>query len=544
MLELRQPSRAAEWLRSRVTGALRTDSRRVNPGDGFIAWPGAATDGRRHVAAALQNGASACLVEHAGVDAFGFDNEAIAAYPQLKPATGPIAAAYFEQPTRQLDVVAITGTNGKTSTAWWLAHSLLNIKHDMQVPCGIVGTLGIGWPRYGGTGRDFSFDVAANGLTTPDPVLLQQNFRAMADSGVRACAIEASSIGIEEHRLEGTRIRTAVFTNFTQDHLDYHGSMQAYWQAKASLFQWPGLKSAVVNVDDAKGLELAALVRARPEARVDDHPLDLWTVSCTGPARLQARDITYDAAGLHFCVAEGDAVHALATHLIGQYNVSNLLCVIGAMRTLGVPLAACVAACHELLPVPGRMECLGGPGQPLVAVDYAHTPDALGHALQALRPLVAQRGGQLWCVFGCGGDRDPIKRPLMGAMAAQHADRVIVTNDNPRSEQPQAIISQILPGLAGFEPVVVQADRALAIAQALAQADAHDVVLVAGKGHEDYQEIAGVKQPFSDRVQVAQGLQAWTPPAQTQTSRSTPKSMPKTVSQPSPSPSPKRGGNS
>ena len=542
MLELRQPSPAAEWLRSRVTGALRTDSRRVNPGDGFIAWPGAATDGRRHVAAALQNGASACLVEHAGVDAFGFDNEAIAAYPQLKAATGPIAAAYFEQPTRQLDVVAITGTNGKTSTAWWLAHSLSNIQHDMKVPCGLVGTLGIGWPRYGGTGRDFSFDVAANGLTTPDPVLLQQNFRAMADAGVRACAIEASSIGIEERRLEGTRIRTAVFTNFTQDHLDYHGSMQAYWQAKASLFQWPGLKSAVVNVDDAKGLELAALVRARPDARVDDHPLDLWTVSCTGPARLQACDIAYGAAGLHFCVVEGEARHALSTHLIGQYNVSNLLCVMGAMRSLGVPLAACVAACHELLPVPGRMECLGGPGQPLVAVDYAHTPDALGHALQALRPLVAQRGGQLWCVFGCGGDRDPIKRPLMGAMAAQHADRVIVTNDNPRSEKPQAIISQILPGLAGFEPVVVQADRSLAIAQALAQADAHDVVLVAGKGHEDYQEIAGVKQPFSDRVQVAQALQAWTPPAQTQTARATPESMPKTVSQPSPSP--KLGGDS
>ena len=542
MLELRQPSPAAEWLRSRVTGALRTDSRRVNPGDGFIAWPGAATDGRRHVAAALQNGASACLVEHAGVDAFGFDNEAIAAYPQLKAATGPIAAAYFEQPTRQLDVVAITGTNGKTSTAWWLAHSLSNIQHGMKVPCGLVGTLGIGWPSYGGTGRDFSFDVAANGLTTPDPVLLQQNFRAMADAGVRACAIEASSIGIEERRLEGTRIRTAVFTNFTQDHLDYHGSMQAYWQAKASLFQWPGLKSAVVNVDDAKGLELAALVRARPDARVDDHPLDLWTVSCTGPARLQACDIAYGAAGLHFCVVEGEARHALSTHLIGQYNVSNLLCVMGAMRSLGVPLAACVAACHELLPVPGRMECLGGPGQPLVAVDYAHTPDALGHALQALRPLVAQRGGQLWCVFGCGGDRDPIKRPLMGAMAAQHADRVIVTNDNPRSEKPQAIISQILPGLAGFEPVVVQADRSLAIAQALAQADAHDVVLVAGKGHEDYQEIAGVKQPFSDRVQVAQALQAWTPPAQTQTARATPESMPKTVSQPSPSP--KLGGDS
>ena len=505
MLEHHHPVRAAQWLHSRVTGTLRTDSRRVCPGDGFIAWPGAATDGRHHVAAAVKNGAVACLVELAGVDAFGFDGDAIATYAQLKAATGPIAAAYFEQPARQLDVIAITGTNGKTSIAWWLAHALSNTKHDMNNSCGLVGTLGIGWPRYDATGEHFSFDVAANGLTTPDPVLLQQNFRDMVDAGVRACAIEASSIGIEEHRLDGTCIRTAVFTNFTQDHLDYHGSMQAYWQAKASLFEWPDLKSAVVNVDNAKGLELAEALRACGEARA----LDLWTVSCTGPARLQAHDITYGAAGLHFCVVEGVAQYALSTHLIGQYNVSNLLCVIGAMRSLGVPLAECVAACHELLPVPGRMECLGGHGQPLVAEDYAHTPDALAHALQALRPLVAQRGGQLWCVFGCGGDRDSIKRPLMGTMAASHADRVIVTNDNPRSEQPQAIISQILLGLAGFEPVLVQADRALAIAQALAQADARDVVLVAGKGHEDYQEIAGVKQPFSDRVQVAQALQAW-----------------------------------
>ncbi len=517
MLEFNQPPQAAQWLQSRVTGTLCTDSRVVRPGDGFIAWPGAATDGRRHVSAALQNGARACLVEHGGVDAFAFDNEAIATYPQLKAATGPIAAAYFEQPTQQLDVVAITGTNGKTSIASWLAHSLSNIKHAMHIPCGLVGTLGIGWPHYDDTGQHFSFDVVANGLTTPDPVLLQQNFRSMADAGVRACAIEASSIGIEENRLDGTFIRTAVFTNFTQDHLDYHGTMQAYWQAKASLFAWPGLKSVVVNIDDAKGVELVASLRAATDAHLhanlDVQALDLWTVSCAGSARLQARDVTHDAAGLRFCVVEGEDQHALATHLIGQYNVSNLLCVIGAMRSLGVPLAACIEACHALLPVPGRMEFQGGHGQPLVAVDYAHTPDALGHALQALRPLVAQRGGQLWCVFGCGGDRDPIKRPLMGAMAASHADRVIVTTDNPRSERPQAIISQILLGLAEFEPVVVQPDRTLAIAQAVTQADARDVVLVAGKGHEDYQEIAGIKQPFSDRVQVARALQSWTSPA-------------------------------
>ena len=513
MQELQQPSEAAQWLQSRVTGSLRTDSRAVRAGDGFIAWPGAATDARRHVASALQNGARACLVELAGVEPFGFDHEAVAAYPQLKRAAGPIAAAYFGQPSQRLEVVAMTGTNGKTSIAWWLAHSLSNLKQTIQLPCGVIGTLGIGKPQYQAASSQFSFNVVANGLTTPDPVLLQQSFHAMAEAGVRACAVEASSIGIAESRLEGTRIHTAVFTNFTQDHLDHHGTMQSYWQAKASLFEWPGLQAAVVNVDDAKGLELAASLRARIGGGTGQNALDLWTVSCTGPARLQAQDIACDAAGLRFCVVEGESRFALATHLIGQYNVSNLLCVIGAMRSLGVPLAACVAACHELVPVPGRMDCLGGQGQPLVAVDYAHTPDALGHALQALRPLVEQRGGKLWCVFGCGGDRDPIKRPLMGAMAARHADRVIVTNDNPRSEMPQTIISQILPGLAGFGPVVVQADRAVAIAQAVAQADAHDVVLLAGKGHEDYQETAGIKQPFSDRVQAARALQGWTAPA-------------------------------
>ena len=519
MRELAQPSDAARWLHSRVTASLQTDSRKVRPGDGFIAWPGAATDGRQHVASALQSGAVACLVEQSGVEPFGFDNEAvhdaIAAFPQLKRGAGPIAAAYFGEPSYRLDVIAVTGTNGKTSVAWWLAHSLSFLEQTIQYPCGLIGTLGIGNPLYGGTDSPFSFNVVANGLTTPDPVLLQQSFRDMADAGMRACAVEASSIGIEERRLDGTRIRIAVFTNFTQDHLDYHSSMQAYWQAKASLFEWPGLESAVVNIDDAKGRVLAESLSARNDhaSTTPSQTLDVWTVSCVGPARLQACDITYDANGLQFCVVEAESRHVLSSQLIGQYNVSNLLCVIGAMRCLDFPLAACVVACQKLLAVPGRMEFQGGQGEPLVAVDYAHTPDALAHALEALRPLAVQRGGQLCCVFGCGGDRDPIKRPLMGAVAARHADAVIVTSDNPRSEKPQAIISQILLGLAGFGRVVVQEDRALAIAQALAQASANDVVLVAGKGHEDYQETAGLKRPFSDRVEVGLALQGWTDPA-------------------------------
>jgi UDP-N-acetylmuramoyl-L-alanyl-D-glutamate--2,6-diaminopimelate ligase len=295
-----------------------------------------------------------------------------------------------------------------------------------------------------------------------------------------------------------------VLSNLTQDHLDYHGDMASYGQAKARLFAWPGLRAAVINVDDPYGLELAADLTERSSG------LDLWTVSMAAckanTARLQAQDISYAAQGVAFTVVEGAQRLPLVTRLVGAYNIANVLGVIASMRTLGVPLQAAVAACGGLTPVPGRMECVSQPGQPLVAVDYAHTPDALAKALDALKPLVLARGGQLWCVFGCGGDRDTSKRPLMGAVAGAHADRVVVTSDNPRSEAPDAIISQILLGLGGVKNVAVEPDRARAIAQTLAQAAAADVVLLAGKGHESYQEIAGQRQPFSDLAQVRSAL--------------------------------------
>jgi UDP-N-acetylmuramyl-tripeptide synthetase len=486
---LHTPHEAADWLRSRVTGELHCDSRRVDRGDGFIAWPGAATDGRKFVATALQQGATACLVELSGSEAYGFSGDAVAGYEGLKAATGPIGALFYGEPTQELEVLAVTGTNGKTSTAWWLAQALSNLQ-PRAMPCGLIGTLGIGRPPH----------VEATGLTTPDPVLMQRHFRRFVEEGARACAIEASSIGIVERRMDGTRIRVAAFTNFTQDHLDYHGTMQAYWEAKAELFRWPGLQAAVVNLDDERGEILAQ--------ELHGGGLDLWTYSCVQQARLQAQEIGYSEGGLRFFVAEGGERHLLQTQLIGQYNVSNLLGVLGMMRALGVPLAAAVAACGDLLPVPGRMERLNVPGQPLVAVDYAHTPDALDKGLQALRPLAAQRGGRLWCVFGCGGDRDPTKRPLMAAVAEKNADRVVVTSDNPRSEKPEAIISQVLLGLSHAESVEVQADRALAIAETVAAAAPEDVILVAGKGHEDYQEIAGVKHRFSDQAHATHALKA------------------------------------
>lgn len=498
MQQLHSPAEAARWLRAQVRGTLQTDSRRVGAGDGFIAWPGAARDGRQFVAAALAQGAAACLVERAGVEAYGFADARIAAYEGLKAASGPIAAAYYEQPSERLAVLAVTGTNGKTSTSWWLAQALSVLQP--QAPCGLIGTLGVG--RVPAPGFAAGHTIVSTGLTTPDPVLLQQTLRRFVDEGLAACAIEASSIGIAERRLDGTRIRTAIFTNFTQDHLDYHGSMDAYWRAKAALFDWPGLRAAVLNLDDPKGVALASALATRD--------LDRWTVSTRGAAgaRLRAEDIRMGEHGVHFAVCEGAAREVLETQTLGEYNVSNLLGVIATLRSLGVPLAQAVRACRGLHPVPGRMEFQGGEGLPLAVVDYAHTPDALAQVLQALRPLAAQRGGRLWCVFGCGGDRDPHKRPLMGAAAVAHADRIVLTSDNPRSEAPQAIIEQIRPGLGAHGAVQIVLDRAEAIGAALHAADTRDVVLVAGKGHEDYQETGGVRRPFSDGREVGLALQA------------------------------------
>jgi UDP-N-acetylmuramoyl-L-alanyl-D-glutamate--2,6-diaminopimelate ligase len=501
MQNFQTPTQAAQWLRQRVTGTLRSDSRTVVAGDGFIAWPGTVVDSRQYVADALQRGATACLVEQDGAAAFALAGEATASIQGLQRNTGLIASEFLGTPSADLAVVAVTGTNGKTSTVWWLAQALSASPGAQARPCAMVGTLGVGRPPAGAnaSGAQAVANIVSTGMTTPDPVLLQRTLRQFVTDGLSACAMEASSIGIEEHRLDGTQIRVAVFTNFTQDHLDYHGSMAAYWDAKRKLFAWPGLVCAVINVDDVQGAQLAPVLAATN--------LDVWTVSCKHTtARLQARAIGYETNGLRFDVVEGDESCVLQTRTIGTYNVSNLLGVIGAMRGLGVPLQAAVQACSALHPVPGRMECLGEPGEPLVVVDYAHTPDALGQALSALRPLATQRGGRLWCVFGCGGDRDPSKRPVMGAIASQKADQVVVTSDNPRSEKPEAIVAQILLGLVQSKSVTVQTDRALAIAEAIGRAAAQDVVLVAGKGHEATQEIAGAKHAFLDSDHAVRAL--------------------------------------
>lgn len=484
LTRLKSPQAAARWLTEWVTGTLRTDSRQVEPGDAFIAWPGYANDGRQYVSSALQAGATTCLVEADGVEAFAFTDARIAALPRLKAATGAIAHEVFRRPSERLRVVATTGTNGKTSTAWWTAQVLTLLGQR----CGVIGTLGIGEPPV--AGREARIDFT--GLTTPDPVTLHAAFARMADAGFVACAMEASSIGIVEHRLDASRVEVALFTNFTRDHLDYHGTMEAYWAAKRQLFAWPQLKAASVNADDAQGAQLAQELAGT---------LDLWTYGVNrDDVRLAARDVHYTDTGLAFTVAEqGGERAAVRTTLIGDYNVANLLAVFGGLRALGVPLADMAALAPQLTAVPGRMQRVpAAAGQPLAVVDYAHTPDALDKVLAALRSLAQARGGKLVCVFGCGGNRDASKRPLMGAIAERLADRAVITSDNPRHEVPGAILADIVAGLARPDEALVIEDRRSAIARAIAEAGARDVVVIAGKGHEDYQDVAGVKHPFSD----------------------------------------------
>ena len=492
---------ALAWLRARGAQRLVVDSRQVTAGDAFIAWPGAAHDGRRFIGDALRAGARACLVDAEGIEAFdAAQDPRVAALPGLKRGLGDLAAAFAGHPSRSMRVVAITGTNGKTSSAWWLAQAsgLLGARAVS------VGTLGIGEPRPGAS-RD---DWTATGLTTPDPVTLQQALARQFKLGVRVCALEASSIGIVEHRLQGLQVEVALFTNFTQDHLDYHGTLPAYWSAKRRLFDWPGLRAAVVNLDDPQGVTLAGELGDR---------LELWTVSIDRPARLRARSVRATAQGTAFELVEGDQRRPVEVPFIGRFNVHNLLGVVAALRALGHGLPEIADVLPRLTAVPGRLEAHdAGPAQPLAVIDYAHTPDALEQTLKALRPTVQARGGRLWCVFGCGGDRDRSKRPLMGAIAAQHADEVVLTSDNPRGEDPVQILRDIAQGLGrrasgvsvASGRVKIEADRAAAVAWALRQAQPGDGVLVAGKGHEEYQEIAGVRHPSRDADLIGRGFAA------------------------------------
>ena len=460
------------------------DSRRVRPGDLFAAFPGDFADGRDYIPDAIARGAAAVLWQSG--DGFAWRDEwrlPNLGAPDLRRLCGPLAHAVLGQPSERLSLIAVTGTNGKTSISQWLARL-----HPRR--CAVIGTLGAGFPD----------GQAETGFTTPEAAMLARYLADFADQGAQACALEASSVGIEEGRLDGARVDVAVFTNLTRDHLDYHGSMENYAAAKEKLFRWPRLRLAVVNLDDACGRELMQRTSA---SRVVGYTQEGRGADRQGVVRAEAVE---DApGGLRFTLAAPNGRARVETRLVGRFNVSNLLATAAVLLDAGLTPAEVAARCAELPAPPGRLETVGGQGEPLVVVDYAHTPDALENALGALRSTAAARGGQLIAVFGCGGDRDRGKRPLMGEVARRLADRVVLTSDNPRREDPAAILAEIGAAVPDAEVI---ADRGAAIRRTIGAAAANDVVLLAGKGHEPYQEIAGVRRPFSDVGEARAALNA------------------------------------
>lgn len=452
------------------TTSLCADSRAVRPGDVFVAMPGHRSDGRAYIADAVRSGAAAVLHE-AGV-AVDVAVPAIAV-PNLAALSGELAHLVYGRPSEQLWLAGVTGTNGKTSVSQWIAQAM----QLFDCPCAVIGTLGNGFPN--------KLTESAN--TTPDAITLHRLLARFVEHGAIACAMEVSSIGLDQNRIGGVELDVAVFTNLTRDHLEYHGSMAAYGAAKAKLFDWPGLGAAVINLDDPFGAELDRKLAGR--IRSIGYTLT-GKVGCG--ETLAAQDLAMTATGIAFTLNN----QRIDAPVIGRFNASNLLAVIGALLAGDETLADISGVLPRLTFPPGRMQAVGGRDAPLVVIDYAHTPDALEKALATLRESATARGGKLACVFGCGGDRDPGKRPLMGAIAEALADRILLTNDNPRSEDPDAILAAIVGGMKA-QPAI-EADRARAIRQAIAAADRRDVVLVAGKGHEPYQEIAGVRHPFSD----------------------------------------------
>jgi UDP-N-acetylmuramoyl-L-alanyl-D-glutamate--2,6-diaminopimelate ligase len=460
-----------------VAKRLTADSRRVQPGDVFVAFPGAHADGRDFIAQAVAKGATAVIAEEGRK--LGAGDTAIVEVAGLAALSGEIAHLVYGRPSEHLWLAGITGTNGKTSVSQWIAQAM----NVMQHRCAVIGTLG--------NGLLDALDASPN--TTPDAITLHAALAGFVANGAEACAMEVSSIGLDQGRANGAAFDVAVFTNLTRDHLEYHGTMAAYAAAKERLFFAPGLAAAVLNLDDPFGVELAKKLKGRPgdKIRTIGYTLGAADGSCVDEF-LCAEHLAMDAAGIEFDLCGVQ----FAAPVVGRFNASNLLAVIGALLARGERLEDIAPAMRAIRPPPGRMQALGGKDQPLVVVDYAHTPDALEKALGVLRETAAARGGRLACIFGCGGERDPGKRPQMGAVAEALADRVVLTSDNPRGEDPSAIIDAIRGGMR--RPPQVQADRARAIAEVIAVADAKDVVLLAGKGHEPYQEIAGVRLAFSD----------------------------------------------
>ena len=456
---------------ARTVSGMTLDSRSVQRGDLFVALAGLTTDGQSFIDDAIARGAAAILFDaqapppQASVPAI--------AVPQLRQCVGFIAARFFGAPSQHLNVIGVTGTNGKTTCTQVLAQVLGH--------CAVIGTLGAGFPGA----------LRAGPHTTPDVITVQRLLAEFLAAGAKHVCMEVSSHALDQGRVVGVRFALAMFTNLTRDHLDYHGDMTRYGEAKARLFATPHLSKAVINGDDAFGREL--IEQLQPRLAVLRFGLDAGDI--------YASAIALKLDGLAFTAHTPHGSAPIAVRLLGRFNVSNILAVIGAAMALGRELADIAQALRAIEPPPGRMQCFGGERAPLVVVDYAHTPDALTQVLSAAREHTL---GELWCVFGCGGNRDRGKRPLMGAVAEQLADRVVVTDDNPRHERSQDIIADIVRGMRR-QPHIIP-DRAQAIRHSVQSARHGDVVLIAGKGHEDYQQVGDARLPFSDSAAVQQAL--------------------------------------
>ncbi|MCW4151658.1 UDP-N-acetylmuramoyl-L-alanyl-D-glutamate--2,6-diaminopimelate ligase [Halomonas sp. 18H] len=480
------PAQASEVGSLELPDAIRLtlDSRSVEQGNIFVALPGTSVDGRDFIDQALSAGASGVLC-HIEAGEPASSSPGVLRLEGLAERLGELGRELFEVPV-DLELIGVTGTNGKSS----VTHYIAALSQRLGSEAGMIGTLGHGRPGALHEGR----------LTTPGPLALQSALGELAATGLRRVAMEASSHALDQQRLAGCRVSAAVFTNLSRDHLDYHGGMGAYAAAKARLFQRPELSLAVVNADDPLArLMLAGLPSGvRVLAVGDDESVTLRVVG-----------IEPLPQGQRAVIATPDGERVLEIGLVGGFNLTNVLLAIATLYGLGDDLEALFRAAAELTPVPGRMEVVSDDRGPTVVIDYAHTPDALENALEALRLHLPDQG-KLWCLFGCGGDRDPGKRPLMAAAVERHADIAVVTDDNPRSESPAAIREQILAGLSETtrSRAQVHEGRAAAIRAVIQSADADDVILIAGKGHETYQEVAGVRHPFSDGQEAHTALNA------------------------------------
>jgi UDP-N-acetylmuramoyl-L-alanyl-D-glutamate--2,6-diaminopimelate ligase len=467
---------------------ISMDSRRVTAGCLFLALAKQRQERERHLHQALDKGAFAVLIDDqnplTAAEQALLDEAVVAAYPvkNLAQQAGFIAARFYEQPSEHMTVIAITGTNGKTSVSQFIAQAL----ESLGQPCGVIGTMGAG--RIS--------DLELTGITTPDPVTMQRLLAGFEMEGCRYVALEASSHALVQGRLNSVDVNLAVLTNLSRDHLDYHETMADYAAAKQRLFEMSSVSQAVLNIDDAFSEQIKHILGA--DIRCVDY-------SSHSKADISAADITCQRGGVTFDLTLAGETQTVTLPLMGRFNVDNLLATVAVLHSIGFDNKKAIKALGHCHAVSGRMEAHGIEGQPCIVIDYAHTPDALEQALTTLRSHLPE-SGKLWCVFGCGGDRDKGKRPLMGKIAETGADEVIITDDNPRSEDHAQIVADILAGCSSPDTIRVELDRKAAISYAASHASPTDIVLVAGKGHEAYQEIDHIKYPFSDALVVGEAL--------------------------------------